>query len=61
MRRKKGQVFILASLLLVVYAISIIAILSEMSVLASKDDDDGEINQLIDDLFLWILPQNLEL
>ncbi len=58
-RKRRAQVFILASLLLVVYAVSIIAILSEMSVLSSKDQSEGNINQALNDLITEIDKHNI--
>lgn len=58
-RKRRAQVFILASLLLVVYAVSIIAILSEMSVLSSKDQSEGNINQALNDLIAEIDKHNI--
>ncbi|OLS27766.1 MAG: hypothetical protein HeimC3_02340 [Candidatus Heimdallarchaeota archaeon LC_3] len=58
-RKRRAQVFILASLLLVVYAVSIIAILSEMSVLSSKDQSEGNINQALNDLISEIDKYNI--
>ena len=53
-KRRRAQVFILASLLLVVYAVSIIAILSEMSVVSSNDQSKGNISQALNDLITEI-------
>jgi hypothetical protein len=55
---RRGQVFILASLLLVVYAVSIIAILSEMSVINLNNQNEGDLNQAFSDLVFEIDKHN---
>lgn len=48
-RPRKGQVFILASLLLVVYAVSIIALLSEVSIDQSNTDSNPNLSRSLND------------
>jgi hypothetical protein len=51
-RQRRGQVFVLASLLLVVYAVSIIAILSELSVTKLNNQNEGDLNEVFSDLVI---------
>ncbi|MHA2104611.1 MAG: hypothetical protein ACW981_14380 [Candidatus Hodarchaeales archaeon] len=51
-RKRRGQVFVLASLLLVVYAVSIIAILSELSVTKLNNQNEGDLNEVFSDLVI---------